>query len=127
VVSEDVLDALGKASPLIAPSKRCCPVCAAIQHQLAKAHNRHAHAKWYPIYSKHKRIYGCALPLGLPSAVRMGVIRHFEDLLREYLDKLEKMSSSYSSAALSVTSDDGTLLDTPRVPGFPGKDAQVDG
>jgi hypothetical protein len=115
VVSKDVLDELGKASPLIAPSKRCCPVCAAIQHELAK--HSGACAKWYPIYSKHKRIYGCALPPGLPSAVRMGVIRHFEDLLREYLDELKKMSLSHcsaESAALSVTSETGEFYELPR-------------
>jgi hypothetical protein len=131
VVSEDVLNALEKASPLIAPSKRYCPVCAAIQHQLAKVDNRPATAKWYPIHSKHTRIYGCALPPGLPSAVRMGVIRHFEDLLRVYLNQLEKMSSSYSSAdsaALSVTADDGIReKHVPLILLPPGEDAQVDG
>jgi hypothetical protein len=60
----------------------------------------------------------------------MGVIRHFEHLLREYLDKLEMMSSSHcsaESAALSVTSDHGTYEDLPRIRIFPGKDAQIDG
>jgi hypothetical protein len=104
-----VLVGLGQASPLIAPSKRCCPVCAAIQHELAKHSGDYTK---YPIYSKHKRIYGCALPPGLPSAVRMRVIRHFEDLLRLRLDEVKMMSSSHFSAestALSVTSDDGTF------------------
>jgi hypothetical protein len=53
VVSEAVLAGLVKASTLIAPSKRCCPVCAATQHELAKHSGKLAN---YPVYSKHKRI-----------------------------------------------------------------------
>ncbi|KAA8895774.1 hypothetical protein FN846DRAFT_315662 [Sphaerosporella brunnea] len=101
VVSQDVLDQLKKAAPLIAPSKRCCPVCAAIQHELSSGRPGK-----YPIYNKHVYIYGCALPPGLPGVVRERVIRKFEDLLREYLDDVKLRSLSHCSAesvALSPT------------------------
>ncbi|KAF8540562.1 hypothetical protein BDD12DRAFT_19562 [Trichophaea hybrida] len=89
VVSQDVLNQLKKAAPLIAPSKRCCPVCAAIQHELSLLSGRPGN---YPIYSKHVHIYGYALPPGLPCAVRERVIRKFEDLLRIYLDEVKVRS-----------------------------------
>jgi hypothetical protein len=117
VVSQDVLDQLKKAAPLIAPSKRCCPVCAAIQHELALLSRRPGN---YPIYSKHVHIYGCALPPGLPCVVRERVIRKFEDLLRIYLDEVKVRSLSHcsaESAALSPTLQHRTFAfyDTPRI------------
>ena len=52
-----VLDQLKTAFPLIAPSKRCCPVCAAIQRELSLLSGR---SENHPIHSSHAHIYGCA-------------------------------------------------------------------
>ena len=79
------------AAPLIAPSKRCCPVCAAIQHGLSLLSGRSGDD---PICSKHAHIYSCRLP-GLASAVRERVIRKFERTLREHLDEVKMRSRSH--------------------------------
>ena len=119
MVQQDVLDQLKNAVPLIAPSKRCCPVCAAIQHEPSllsvrsgdyPIYRKHAH-----IYSKHAHIYSCALPPGLPSVVRERVIRKFENTRRGHLGevKLGSLSDcSTESSALSPTllHDDTSLL-----------------
>ena len=79
------------AVPLIAPFKRCCPVCAAIQHELSLLSGRSGDD---PICSKHAHIYSCRLP-GLASAVRERVIRKFERTLREHLDEVKMRSRSH--------------------------------
>lgn len=95
MIQQEVLDQLKNAAPLIAPSKRCCPVCAAIQHELSLLAGRSRH---YLVYSKHAHIYGCDLPAGLPTVARERVIRKFEDTLREHLDEVKLRSLSDCSA-----------------------------
>ena len=118
MVPQDVLDQLKTAVPLIAPSKRCCPVCAAIQHELSLLSGRSGD---YPIYSKHAHIYGCTLPPGLPGVVRERVIRKFEDPLREHLDEVKLRSLSDCSAESNALSpvllhdDTSAGLDTPEL------------
>ena len=89
---------------MVAPSKRCCPVCAVIQNRLSAC----AAKNIYPIYYKHRTISGCSFPLGLPRSVRLEVITHFRNLLRNFLEnsKLRKASStSGDSKAYSSESD----------------------
>lgn len=116
MVQQDVLDQLKNAFPLIAPSKRCCLVCAAIQYELSLLSGRSGD---YLIYSKHAHIYACALPPGLPSVVREHLIRRFDNTLRKGLDevKLSLSDCSAESSALSPTllhDDTSPYVDTPE-------------
>jgi hypothetical protein len=95
MIPKTLLEYFKFASPLVAASKRACPACAAIQYELSCATGR---PSTYPIYAKHTRVYGCALPVGLPAPIRKRVIAHFETLLRDYLDGIKARSWSQTSS-----------------------------
>jgi hypothetical protein len=87
---------------LIAPSKRCCPVCAAILDGLADGSSA------YPIYANHSIVFGCALPPGLPNSVRSKVLGHFDRMLFTYLSNVmrERRMSDGSGQSEALSSDD---------------------
>jgi hypothetical protein len=97
-VPRDILHELRGASPLMASSKRCCPICAAILYGLFGPRC------CYLIPSKHGRIYPCALPPGLPRTVRQEVLRKYDDILRDFVWEENKRSWSATSAETAAIS-----------------------
>lgn len=102
------MDILKTSYSIVAPSKRCCPVCATLIASLSRENGG-------PILntlSKHPFIFPTALPVGLPEAVRRRLLEQYRERLRQVLDtlvvKARKSSSlSLQSLPLSVGSEEG--------------------
>ena len=59
----------------------------------------------YPVVGKHSKITACALPPGLPAAARRTVIKHFEDILRTYLEEVViRRKESHGTQEMDVIS-----------------------
>jgi hypothetical protein len=101
-VPAEILQALRSSPPLIASSKRCCPVCAAILDGLADGSSA------YPIYANHSIVFGCALPPGLPNSVRNKVLDYFDGMLFAYLSDAmrERRMSDGSGQSEALSSND---------------------
>jgi len=97
-VPRDILHELRGASPLMAPPKQCCPICAAILYELIGPHC------CYLVPSNHGRIYPCALPPGLPHTVRQAVLRKYDDILRVFVSEEKRRSWSATSAETAAIS-----------------------
>lgn len=74
----------------------------------------------YPVVGKHSKITACALPSGLPAAARRTVIKHFEDILRTYLEEVvirrKESHGAQETDVISAVSEEApmsllTLLD----------------
>lgn len=102
------MDHLKTSYSIVAPSKRCCPVCATLISYLS-------HERGAPILNtltKHPFIFPTALPVGLPESIRHRLIVLYKARLRVELDTLVITARSLSglslqSEPLSVASDDG--------------------
>lgn len=97
----DVLSKFRNIPALVAPSKKCCPVCATIKRALSveswKSNN-------YPVYDNGPTISACALPPGLPDNVRQEVVKHFDSILTKKLREIKERSETEESVETSPRS-----------------------
>lgn len=108
-IPKSLLNAISTCYSLLAPSKRCCPVCAntisLLSIEAADAGGPYIHA-----LSKHSITFPCAFPIGLPRSVRGKLLELYRRELRERLTDLlaleRKLSGrSTQSATLSLDGD----------------------
>lgn len=101
-----MLNTIRTCYSLLAPSKRCCPVCATTV-SLLSAEAKNTSGSSIHALSKHSIIYPCALPIGLPRSIREKLLVHYRGELRVRLAPLvdknrRESSTSVQSNALSV-------------------------
>lgn len=106
-MSQDVVNILKSTYSIVAPSKRCCPICAT----LIAALSREAGAPRLHTLTKHTHIFPTAFPCGLPERIRHQLLVEFKNRLRialHALDAKDRMASGMSpqSEALSAGSGD---------------------
>lgn len=105
-VPQGVMDLLKTSYSIVAPSKRCCPVCATLIASLSRENG----APILNTLSKHPFIFPTALPVGLPGAIRSHLLDRYRERLRQALDKVvvtarKSSSLTLQSEPLSVGSD----------------------
>lgn len=117
------MDVLKTSYSIVAPSKRCCPVCATLIASLS----RETGGPILNTLTKHPFIFPTALPVGLPESVRRRLLNQYRERLRQELDTIvvrarKSSSLSVQSEPLSVGSDEGeaeedepTLQDSSRL------------
>lgn len=100
------MDVLKTSYSIVAPSKRCCPVCATLIATLS----RESGVPILNTLTKHPFIFPTAFPVGLPGSVRRRLLDLYRERLRQELDTLvdkARKSSSHplQSQPLSVESN----------------------
>lgn len=92
------MDILKTSYSIVAPSKRCCPVCPTLIASLSRENGR-------PILTtrtKHPFILPTAFPVGLPESVRRRLLDLYRERLRQELDTL--VATARKSSCLSLQS-----------------------
>lgn len=92
---------------IVAPSKRCCLICATIMASLSREHG----GPIIQTLTKHQYIFPTALPCGLPESIRRRLISHYKQRLTTVLNAIVPTAStapglSIQSQPLSVGSGD---------------------
>lgn len=106
-MSQEIVDIFRTTYSIVAPSKRCCPVCAT----LIAALSREAGAPALHTLTKHTHIFPTAFPCGLPERIRQQLLGEYKVRLRKALYSLideDRTASGLSlqSEALSAGSGD---------------------
>lgn len=83
---------------IVAPSKRCCPICAT----LIAALSREAGAPVLHTLTKHTYIFPTAFPCGLPQRIRQQLLAQTKERLRKALHAL--IAEVRTSSGLSLQS-----------------------
>lgn len=103
---QEVMDLLKTTYSIVAPSKRCCPVCA----NLIALLSREDGAPTLQTFTKHNFIFPTALPFGLPESIRQQLIVEYKQRLRKALNAIVFVRSSsglsIQSQPLSAESSD---------------------
>lgn len=92
-ISCDLLQTIKNSYNLLAPSKRCCPVCAATIALLTTPNDR----PQLQALSKHSIIFPCAFPPGLPRDVRVALLDRYRTRLKRRLLTLLKSKKGHVS------------------------------
>lgn len=78
----------------IGVSKRSCPAC----HEILSAMYRHYKVdKYVSAGSRHREVFPCSFPAGLPLEVMKEVVAYFRTMLTDKLAKLADLGSKRSS------------------------------
>lgn len=93
-IPRGVLSAAKNSYSLVAPSKRCCPVCACIISYLEPDDGPPLQA-----LSTHSVVFPCALPIGLPHPVRQRLLITYRSHLKARLRALMGPDTAAPSSA----------------------------
>lgn len=92
------MDLLKTTYSIVAPSKRCCPVCATLIAHLSHEQG----APTLQILTKHSYIFPTALPFGLPEPIRRQLIVEYKERLNMKLKAI--IPAGGTSSGLSLQS-----------------------
>lgn len=106
-MSKEIVEIFKSTYSIVAPSKRCCPICAT----LIDALSRETDAPVLHTLTKHTHIFPTAFPCGLPERIRRQLLDTYKGRLRSAFHALiaaDRTSSGLSlqSQALSAGSGD---------------------
>lgn len=110
-MSNEIVDIFSTTYSIVAPSKRCCPVCAT----LIAALSREAGAPVLQSLTKHTHIFPTAFPCGLPKNIRHQLIVDFKGRLRNALYSLidkPRTSSGLSLQSQGLSANSGDEADS---------------
>ncbi|KAL0634869.1 hypothetical protein Q9L58_006229 [Maublancomyces gigas] len=111
-VSQDIVDIFKKTYSIVAPSKRCCPICAT----LIAALSREDGAPELHTLTKHTHIFPTAFPYGLPERIRHQLLVEYKDRLRSALHGLvakHRTASGMSLQSEALSAGSGDEADPP--------------